>query len=513
MEHPATPISRPPKESIKPNPPNFKHPQTSPGVEDAANTGSITSAAESGIQIQCATLKADPALPIGLSEVGPGYDDAGLPDDITVTTSEAPVFSIESNSNTGETIATEETDYQADTRVDLDGAKAVLTDSDGQNKASLLGVGQTSQQVVREDNTTLAEQVAQAAGDPPLPHPAKRPAYLMEVGDQFPNLIRAMDAVRNRDHQSPILGSSNFTEEPYSTTALVRSGDSDYGPPDLSSNLVSVATVESILVAMLKSGRLHAGPIRRSSRGCSTQDQSDTQDDLKIRVGVGVGSAMKLRRWSKKRPLRWYFDDESFPSDVDAAFVKQQLDRAFKCWTEPGFGLEVRETRFKDDATFFVRWSEDNDEDTRRDLAIAFFPGASRHHSNIFIFDKALRGDLRAFLFGVLCHELGHVWGLRHEFDERTAGLLGDRNPASVMNYHNKDMANLMVHPADLEGLRAFYAFKGKHLSVLVDGQMKLVEIIDVNPREQQPIPLSSRHRKRLGPGDRHGSTWPTGSW
>lgn len=285
------------------------------------------------------------ALSTDISDVQTRDDDVTIPDDSTVTTSDAAVFSIESKSSTGDTIATDETDDQPDTRVDFDGAKAALTNSDGQNKASLLGVGQEAEQAVNEQIAGPAEQTDEAAGDPALLPRSQTPAGSMD-GDQLQDPIKALDEVRKSDHRvrGAILDSSNFTEEPYSAAGLGRSGDSDYGPQDLSTDPTSVPTVESTLVAMLESGRLHAGPVRRSSRGCSTQDQSDSQDDLKIRLGQHTPTGMKLRRWSKERPLRWYFDELSFPSDADAAFAKEKLDRAFECWTQPGFGLDVRET-------------------------------------------------------------------------------------------------------------------------------------------------------------------------
>ena len=194
----------------------------------------------------------------------------------------------------------------------------------------------------------------------------------------------------------------------------------------------------------------------------------------KPQIVLGVGNIVP--RWdTSKGPtnLKWFLKAETFPSPAEAQFSAQALDKAAADWNEYKIGVTFSQTTNKAQANFFLVY-EVNTDATKGVFASAFFPNQSDQDVKVFKYalEPANRDNLKAFLL----HELGHVFGLRHEFaveGDFSGGSLNilnwnwpegqgavqfmNKNPDSVMSYRLPPK----IQPSDVEGLRAFYKLKG----------------------------------------------------
>jgi serine protease len=105
-------------------------------------------------------------------------------------------------------------------------------------------------------------------------------------------------------------------------------------------------------------------------------------------------------------------------------------------------------------------------------LARAFFPGAARDSSNVFI-DQSSFEQTDWELSNILAHELGHVLGFRHEHTRPESGAcfedtewrpLTQYDAASVMHYPHCNGTNpaLAFSEVDAQGAAALYGLPGQ---------------------------------------------------
>ena len=70
----------------------------------------------------------------------------------------------------------------------------------------------------------------------------------------------------------------------------------------------------------------------------------------------------------------------------------------------------------------------------------------------------------------ILCHEIGHILGLRHEFaatkEKEPSVLWGLANPESVMNYFHHPL-EMAVQESDVMLVNDFYFYFGETLERL----------------------------------------------
>lgn len=143
--------------------------------------------------------------------------------------------------------------------------------------------------------------------------------------------------------------------------------------------------------------------------------------------------------WQPGVTLRWRFKQaslEAFNSPAAVATrVEELMTAALMAW---GDAVPVKFTKDEDDFDFqiVVRSSDDCDP-TGCVLASAFFPDAGRHEFVIYpkMFSQSNQEQVET-----MCHEFGHVFGLRHFFAQITetgypSVLFGAQSKFTIMNY------------------------------------------------------------------------------
>lgn len=118
------------------------------------------------------------------------------------------------------------------------------------------------------------------------------------------------------------------------------------------------------------------------------------------------------------------------------------------------FGITVFQTTDKKEANFNLVY-RDNPPGRPIVLARTFFP--QQEDTDVVVFKYGMDAKSRYRLNNVFLHELGHVFGLRHEFALVKEGQVAKRfmneNKLSVMAYNKVPT----VQESDREEIRAFY--------------------------------------------------------
>jgi len=132
--------------------------------------------------------------------------------------------------------------------------------------------------------------------------------------------------------------------------------------------------------------------------------------------------------------VTYTIQSSSFPSAAHADYVKQQTSAALQDWGINGIQFRYIDEKDLQKATFFIRYSKKPSGGT---VARAFFPTSEQQ--DLVIFPLGFSSGQIKSLKNVLAHELGHAYGLRHEFalQEGSTVQFGPSNAASVMNYNN----------------------------------------------------------------------------
>ncbi|MFO0821393.1 MAG: matrixin family metalloprotease [Pirellulales bacterium] len=155
--------------------------------------------------------------------------------------------------------------------------------------------------------------------------------------------------------------------------------------------------------------------------------------------------------------LRYRFNDLSFQTyfeDPEAAKNEIMLlfGKAVEAW---GDACPVTFTLAEENTDFeIVMMQSTSCNNLGCVLASAFFPDRGRHHLRIY---PTLLEQERNEQVETLCHEIGHVFGLRHFFANiRETGLpshlFGSDNELSIMNYGSKSVLT-ETDKADLKNL------------------------------------------------------------
>ena len=177
-----------------------------------------------------------------------------------------------------------------------------------------------------------------------------------------------------------------------------------------------------------------------------------------IVVGDIDGLRMVVPRWdiSQSSPtiLKWFLDTQRFPSSGEAAFAENAFNQAVKEWNAVAFGVNVEQTLDRREANFNLVYRKNTPND-RGIYARAFMPHEA--DTDVKVFTYGLDQSRRYRLKNVFLHELGHVFGLRHEFAIHAEGNGAEqfmsRNRKSVMAYNKIPI----IQETDKEGIRAFY--------------------------------------------------------
>ncbi|RFN48797.1 matrix metalloproteinase-11 [Fusarium flagelliforme] len=169
---------------------------------------------------------------------------------------------------------------------------------------------------------------------------------------------------------------------------------------------------------------------------------------------IVVGLSTIIPRWTNSTTIKWFIRADKFPSDEEAAIAASALDAAANEWNAVNFGVTVYQTTDKKEANFNLVY-RDNPPDRPTVLARAFFP--HQEDRDVVVFKYGMDAKNRYRLKNVFLHELGHVFGLRHEFaivkEGRGAKRFMNENKESVMAYNKIPT----VQESDREEIRAFY--------------------------------------------------------
>lgn len=196
-----------------------------------------------------------------------------------------------------------------------------------------------------------------------------------------------------------------------------------------------------------------------------------------------LGLDTEIPRWAAPLTLKCYVDAQTFPPDDSATVAAEAFDLAAAEWTAVTFGVGVVRTTDAKEAHFNVVYRDKPatvSSSAKRGnlLALAFFP--HQVGRDIRIFQYALDPQRQFKLKNVFLHELGHVFGLRHEFaiakEGKGAVQFMEPNEYSVMAY--KPLPR--IQPSDERGIRGFYKLAE---GADIDGSVNLVKDYMPKPR------------------------------
>ncbi|KIL85332.1 matrix metalloproteinase-11 [Fusarium avenaceum] len=179
---------------------------------------------------------------------------------------------------------------------------------------------------------------------------------------------------------------------------------------------------------------------------------ADVSSDLDV-PSIVLGYDSIIPRWKTPTTLKWYLKKESFTSEERAERAATALNQAAEEWENIDFGVTIRQTENAQEANFNLVYRK-NQRNQPVELGLGFFPHDADR--DMFIFTVALLPQRRDMLKNVFLHELGHVFGLRHEFgltEKAAAVQFMTKNPMSVMEYNEVPT----IQGTDKEGIRAFY--------------------------------------------------------
>lgn len=161
--------------------------------------------------------------------------------------------------------------------------------------------------------------------------------------------------------------------------------------------------------------------------------------------------------WAQGSTLRWRFRESSLqafenPSAVRKA-IEDLLAEAIVAW---GDSAPIKFTKNSDTWDFeIVVRDQENCNINGCVLASAFFPDAGRHALTVYptMFDQTREEQIET-----LCHEIGHIFGLRHFFAQVSESafpsqIFGKHDKFTIMNYG----ADSKLTPDDRADLRRLY--------------------------------------------------------
>ncbi|KIL88613.1 hypothetical protein FAVG1_07860 [Fusarium avenaceum] len=176
--------------------------------------------------------------------------------------------------------------------------------------------------------------------------------------------------------------------------------------------------------------------------GTTGENAPDKPDSLVIGYGPIIP------RWDVTRSggakLQYLVREDTFPDATKAKFAAKEFQAAADTWAELETGVTFSETTDRDSANFYIVYKVNTGSDERGALAQAFFP--HEVDEDVIVYSFAFEGENKSILKEIFLHEIGHIFGLRHEFaiegdsdgnkpEGEGAKLFMEKNEYSVMSY------------------------------------------------------------------------------
>jgi len=163
--------------------------------------------------------------------------------------------------------------------------------------------------------------------------------------------------------------------------------------------------------------------------------EEEKEDELGLQCEEEEG---EIALWQLGSRLTWTMHSDTFPTKELADYSREQFNLAIKDWGIKGIDFRYVSETDKDshETTFGVKYCHDEHGGT---VAKAFFPVEAR--SDVVVYPLAFNEKQKPFMRNNFSHEIGHIFGLRHEFapkehSQEEAFKYGPNNEESVMNYN-----------------------------------------------------------------------------
>ncbi|KAK3379653.1 hypothetical protein B0T24DRAFT_717172 [Lasiosphaeria ovina] len=192
---------------------------------------------------------------------------------------------------------------------------------------------------------------------------------------------------------------------------------------------------------------------------CTTECAIKTSRILSARAG----HENMLPRWKPHSVVTFAFLEESFPTPHNAACVESALSVAVDDWNSRRIHVRLQRVAQDERPVFVVAYRGRK----RQDYAKAFFPNFNFNKRVLKVFEPALSVGSGDFLAVILCHELGHILGLRHDnADVVESGYpsveLTPPNPHSIMMSPLFAGTKVGIQESDVKALNTLYSMDNK---------------------------------------------------
>ncbi|KAI0384341.1 hypothetical protein F5Y04DRAFT_248149 [Hypomontagnella monticulosa] len=197
-------------------------------------------------------------------------------------------------------------------------------------------------------------------------------------------------------------------------------------------------------------------------------------------VCIHIDSDEKVYRWKPGSNITFNVKRDSFPNLAYADRATRWLEAGVQAWNDCAIGVKFEKVADDMLVVFSLVYSRICDTAPNL-LADAFFPNDPQSFRRLCVYESAFKACPQ-WMDRIMCHELGHILGARHEFaPERESKypclVIDERNPSSTMGYE-WDMTKPSIQSTDMIGMKQFYAATATKVDEY--------PIVDLDPREKE---------------------------